>query len=98
MLAVAVFRSQSAPLKQERFRLIAEFYQEFLVGKVVENHPYPDFGLVLEHADLAPAILMPLFATSPRYAQVGTASAPIFTGRRPSAISTFSTRASMDLV
>ena len=55
MLVVAVFRSQSAPLKQERFRLIAEFYQEFLVGKVVENHPYPDFGLVLEHADLAPS-------------------------------------------
>jgi hypothetical protein len=36
MLIVAVFRSQSAPLKQERFRFIAEFYQEFLVGKVVE--------------------------------------------------------------
>ena len=55
MLVVAVFRSESAPLNQERFRFIAEFYQEFLVGKVVENHPYPDFGLVLEHADLAPS-------------------------------------------
>jgi len=26
-----------------------------VVGKVVENHLYPDFGLVLEHADLAPS-------------------------------------------